>query len=150
MSSFSHRNTAILAVGPTGVLSATGRIRRGEPVEPCNYAGKSRTLSDKFASSLEKVPTTSAQFETPALRYGRGFSKRNLEQMRLFYVSWPIAQTVSAQLTAPKLPLPWSAYVRLLSVTSEQARKFYEAEALRGGWSVRQLESVCQRQQLMK
>jgi DUF1016 N-terminal domain len=68
-----------------------------------------------------------------SVRYGRGFSKRNLEQMRLFYVSWPIAQTLSAQLTAPKLPLPWSAYVRLLSVTNEQARKFYEAEALRGG-----------------
>ena len=30
-------------------------------------------------------------------RYGRGFSKRNLEQMRLFYMSWPIAPTVSAQ-----------------------------------------------------
>src|ERR1044071_5391888 len=33
-----------------------------------------------------------------------------------------------------------AAYVRLLSVTSEQARKFYETEALRGGWSVRQLD----------
>ena len=37
-------------------------------------------------------------------------------------------------------PLPWSAYVRLLSVRNESARKFYEAEALRGGWSVRQLD----------
>ena len=37
-------------------------------------------------------------------------------------------------------PLPWSAYVRLLSVKGEQARAFYEAEALRGGWSVRQLD----------
>ena len=37
-------------------------------------------------------------------------------------------------------PLPWSAYVRLLSVRSEDARKFYEAEALRGGSSVRQLD----------
>ena len=35
--------------------------------------------------------------------------------------------------------LPWSAYVRLLSVENENARTFYEAEALRGGWSVRQL-----------
>jgi len=35
-------------------------------------------------------------------------------------------------------PLPWSAYVRLLAVKNEQARAFYEAEALRGGWSVRQ------------
>ena len=37
-------------------------------------------------------------------------------------------------------PLPWSAYVRLLSVKDESAREFYEAEALRGGWSVRQLD----------
>ena len=37
-------------------------------------------------------------------------------------------------------PLPWSAYVRLLSVRSESAREFYETEALRGGWSVRQLD----------
>ena len=36
-------------------------------------------------------------------------------------------------------PLPWSAYVRLLSVKNENARRFYETEALRGGWSVRQL-----------
>ena len=36
------------------------------------------------------------------------------------------------------LPLPWSAYMRLLSVRSGSAREFYETEALRGGWSVRQ------------
>ena len=51
------------------------------------------------------------------------------------------AQTLSAELTGPvsSFPLPWSAYVRLLWVKNEQARKFYETEALRGGWSVRQL-----------
>jgi predicted nuclease of restriction endonuclease-like (RecB) superfamily len=37
-------------------------------------------------------------------------------------------------------PLPWSAYVRLLSVKNENARHFYETEALRAGWSVRQLD----------
>jgi predicted nuclease of restriction endonuclease-like (RecB) superfamily len=37
-------------------------------------------------------------------------------------------------------PLPWSAYVRLLSVKNERARRFYQTEALRGGWSVRQLD----------
>ena len=41
---------------------------------------------------------------------------------------------------APRFPLPWSHYVLLLSVKDAQARRFYEAEALRGGWSVRQLE----------
>jgi predicted nuclease of restriction endonuclease-like (RecB) superfamily len=37
-------------------------------------------------------------------------------------------------------PLPWSAYVRLLSVKNPQARAFYQTEALRCGWSVRQLD----------
>ena len=37
-------------------------------------------------------------------------------------------------------PLSWSHYVRLLSVESPEARKFYETESLRGGWSVRQLD----------
>ena len=44
------------------------------------------------------------------------------------------------QSVASHFPLPWSVYVRLLGVRNEQARKFYETEALRGGWSVRQLE----------
>lgn len=39
-----------------------------------------------------------------------------------------------------RLPLPWSHYVRLLSVDNPEARAFYEAEARRGGWSVRQLD----------
>ncbi|MCK7469819.1 MAG: DUF1016 N-terminal domain-containing protein [Desulfomicrobium escambiense] len=55
-----------------------------------------------------------------------------------------ILQTVSAESPfssiASSFPLPWSAYVRLLSVKNEHARRFYETEALRGGWSVRQLD----------
>lgn len=90
-------------------------------------------------------------------RYGRGYSLRNLWQMKAFYLAWPILQTPSAEseargnlqtlsaessLTsvASRFPLPWSAYVRLLSVKNMRAREFYEAEALRGGWSVRQLD----------
>lgn len=96
-------------------------------------------------------------------QFGRGFSIRNLEQMRLFYLTWAIPLTVSAQsqkqlttaaskksqtVSAPlgwielaqAFPLPWSAYVRLLSVKDDHARHFYETEALRGGWSVRQLD----------
>lgn len=37
-------------------------------------------------------------------------------------------------------PLSWSHYVRLMSVEKPQARVFYESEAIRGGWSVRQLD----------
>jgi predicted nuclease of restriction endonuclease-like (RecB) superfamily len=51
-----------------------------------------------------------------------------------------IARGSSPEELAVVFPLPWSAYIRLLSVQSEHARAFYEAEALRGGWSVRQLD----------
>jgi predicted nuclease of restriction endonuclease-like (RecB) superfamily len=37
-------------------------------------------------------------------------------------------------------PLPWSHYVRLMAVRDDFARWFYEDEAIRGGWSVRQLD----------
>lgn len=43
------------------------------------------------------------------------------------------------QRLATTFRLPWSHYVRLLSVRNDLARRFYEAEALRSGWSVRQL-----------
>lgn len=56
----------------------------------------------------------------------------------------PIRRTTSAEFSlgdiASCFPLPWSSYVRLLSVKNENARTFYETEALRGGWSVRQLD----------
>ena len=51
-----------------------------------------------------------------------------------------LAQTVSAQFGRSAFPLSWSHYVRLLSVENPLARAFYETEALRGGWSVRQLD----------
>lgn len=41
---------------------------------------------------------------------------------------------------AKAFPLPWSHYVLLMSARSPEARDFYHAEALRGGWSVRQLD----------
>lgn len=54
----------------------------------------------------------------------------------------PIPPTVSAELgvLATAFPLPWSHYVRLMSVEKPHARLFYESEAIRGGWSVRQLD----------
>ncbi|MFZ4625309.1 MAG: PDDEXK nuclease domain-containing protein [Rhodoferax sp.] len=81
-------------------------------------------------------------------RFGRGFSRQNLWQMRAFHQAWPsagILQTVSGESAdfnamTKAFPLPWSAYVRLLSVKNEAARRFYETEALRCGWSVRQLD----------
>lgn len=75
---------------------------------------------------------------------GRGFSQRNLEQMRRFYQLWPISQTLSAESDGTnqgyRFPLPWSHYVKLMSVKTSEARAFYEAEALKNGWSLRQLD----------
>jgi predicted nuclease of restriction endonuclease-like (RecB) superfamily len=101
-------------------------------------------------------------------RFGRGFSRQNLQNMRLFYLSrtdGEICQTLSGESRmlspaqgassptvssewsgtmvvagpAVSFPLPWSHYVRLLSVKDEHARRFYETEALRNGWTIRQL-----------
>jgi predicted nuclease of restriction endonuclease-like (RecB) superfamily len=78
-------------------------------------------------------------------RFGRGFSRQNLQQMRLFYLAYEeICQTLSSKFEfreiAKHFPLSWSHYVKLLAVKTDDSRKFYESEALRGGWSVRQLE----------
>ncbi len=90
-------------------------------------------------------------------RFGRGFSVSNIWQMRAFYLAWPIPKEISGEHVNPPILqtlsvesslrhiaslflLPWSAYVRLLSVKNKHARNFYEAEALRGSWSVRQLD----------
>jgi predicted nuclease of restriction endonuclease-like (RecB) superfamily len=47
---------------------------------------------------------------------------------------------------AEAFPLPWTHYVRLLSVRSPVARRFYAVEAFRGGWSSRQLDRQIQSQ----
>jgi predicted nuclease of restriction endonuclease-like (RecB) superfamily len=41
---------------------------------------------------------------------------------------------------ARAFPLPWSHYVQLIRLRSPEAMAFYHAEALRGGWTVRQLK----------
>lgn len=88
--------------------------------------------------------------------------------MRRFYRAFPpakISETVSRNSSAPRIrqttsgksetasricdvgalaeafPLPWSHYVLLVrKARSLEALDFYHAEALRGGWSVRQLD----------
>lgn len=89
-------------------------------------------------------------------RFGRGFKRSNLFQMRQFFLAYEkivqtlsgqsqnIVQTPSAQFDFREIskhfPLSWSHYVKLLAVRNEDARAFYEREALRGGWSVRGLD----------
>jgi hypothetical protein len=87
-------------------------------------------------------------------RFGRGFSRQNLQQIRTFFLVWPIkaiCQTPSgkssvAHLIADRFPLTWSAYVRLLSVKNKAARRIYETKALCCGCSVRQFFIKTQRE----
>jgi len=67
------------------------------------------------------------------VHFGKGFSRRNVLDMRRFYITHEKWQTVSAKLS-------WSHYIELMSITSDNARKFYEQECIRENWSVRDLE----------
>jgi predicted nuclease of restriction endonuclease-like (RecB) superfamily len=103
-------------------------------------------------------------------RFGRGFSVDNLERARKFYITFSSARKSATRLrisssTAPaaisatalrksagddvaaqlraiaeRFPLPWSHYTRLLRLRSAYAVEFYHTEAVRGGWTVKQLE----------
>lgn len=100
-------------------------------------------------------------------RFGRGFGYRNVNLIRQFYLTYedrrpilqsppgespggilqsPIAETRSAtSASADHSParafvLSWTHYVRLLPLDDRYKRDFYEEEARRGGWPVRQLD----------
>jgi predicted nuclease of restriction endonuclease-like (RecB) superfamily len=94
--------------------------------------------------------------------FGRGFSKRNLEYMRRFYLEYydltpQIAQTPSAQLLAKaptKIPigqklsdqfthsftLSWSHYIFLMNIDNRDERNFYEIESRQNQWSLNELK----------
>lgn len=67
--------------------------------------------------------------------YGKGFSERNLEQMRKFYLTYSISQTVSAE-----FKLSYSHYLTLMRVGNIEERNFYEIEAINNSWSLRELK----------
>lgn len=63
---------------------------------------------------------------------GKGYSRSNLFNMRLFYVRFPKIQTVSGQLT-------WSHYLELLKCDDTMEMQFYYNAAIKDGWKVREL-----------
>ena len=82
--------------------------------------GKSQTLS--AISAAAHIP------QTPSAKSAA--SREGLSQ---------VLQSASTALL-PRLPLGWSHYVTMLSVTDPDARRFYEIEAADNGWSVRELK----------
>lgn len=108
--------------------------------------------SDRASYGEELVARLSKDL---TMRFGRGFSRTNVFQMRQFYLAYrekiqtlselsgprSIVQTPSGlSPITPAFPLSWSHYVRLLTVPEAKARNYYESESLRGGWSVRELD----------
>jgi predicted nuclease of restriction endonuclease-like (RecB) superfamily len=94
-------------------------------------------------------------------QYGRGFSIVNLQSIRKFYQVYApsIQQTLSAeseiaeslisvfdvgerkqQTPSAKFDLSWSHYQILMRIENEAARRFYEIEATRQQWAVRELK----------
>lgn len=93
----------------------------GEVVVRCEQNDSIRAAyGEKTLSQLSRALTK---------ELGKGFSRSNVYNMRQFYLSYPIFQTVSGKLS-------WSHYCELLSISDKE---FYEKEAVNSGWSVREL-----------
>jgi predicted nuclease of restriction endonuclease-like (RecB) superfamily len=67
------------------------------------------------------------------IKLGNGFSRRNVLDMRRFYLGFPIWQAVPAKLS-------WTHFVALLSISDITARAFYIKESVNEHWSSRELE----------
>ena len=76
--------------------------------------GKSRAEYGK--AQLQQL---SKQLST---QFGKGFSSRNLRNMRAFYIAFPKWQTVSAKLS-------WLHYSKLITIANPNARLWYMKEA---------------------
>ena len=88
--------------------------------------------------------------------FGKGFSRTNLEQMRIFYMIYSIPQTLSGEFqdvdneckeiktiddsAIPKFELGWSHYIKLMRISNPEERRFYEIEAINNNWSLRELQ----------
>ncbi len=82
--------------------------------------------------------------------FGKGYSITNLKQMRQFYNVYctdSISQTMSDQFE--NLPqttsgrnffLSWSHYLKLMRISNEDERHFYEIECVKNDWSLSELK----------
>lgn len=68
-------------------------------------------------------------------RFGRGFSRPNLVNMRKFYLLYPNCQTVSDNLS-------WSHISELIKAEDNLERGFYEKECIAQKWDVRTLRPL--------
>jgi predicted nuclease of restriction endonuclease-like (RecB) superfamily len=88
-----------------------------------------------YGTYSEIVATVSPKFATASRKSASEILQTASAELQLVETS----DVTVLQAIAACFPLPWSHYVKLLSLDDQNARRFYEEEALRGGWSVRQL-----------
>ena len=88
----------------------------------------------KLLSSLAKILRA---------RVGRGYSHPNLNNMRKFYLMYPIFQTSEKSSNAPicqtSEKLTWSHICELITIDGDLERQFYENECISENWSVSEL-----------
>ena len=70
-----------------------------------------------------------------SFEFGKGFSSTNIKQMRSFYQIYSKGQTASDEFS-----LSWSHYLKLMRIDDENERKFYEIEAFKNSWSLKELQ----------
>ena len=68
-----------------------------------------------------------------SLKYGRGYDSSYLAKMRLFYLDFPILESV-----IPKLS--WTHYIQILSIKNENERNYYINLVILNNLSVRELQ----------
>lgn len=93
----------------------------------CDHEQSSPDRADYGKQTLKELSKTLTQ------EFGKGFSRSNLQNMRLFYLNYQKCQTPSGKLS-------WSHYCELLSISDQDKRSFYEKEAVNSSWSVRELK----------
>ncbi len=84
--------------------------------------GKKAKYGTSMLTNLAKILT---------MRLGRGYSRPNLNNMRKFYLLYPLCQT-SDKLT-------WSHICELITIDDDLERSFYEKECVKENWDVRSL-----------
>ena len=67
------------------------------------------------------------------LRFGRGYSRPNLNNMRKFYRYYPICQNISDKLS-------WSHFCELIKLDDELERNFYEKQIENENWNIETLK----------
>ena len=67
------------------------------------------------------------------IRFGRGYSRPNLNNMRKFYKYYPICQNISDKLS-------WSHFCELIKLDDELERNFYEKQIEKENWNIETLK----------